>query len=292
MGYRTKKSSEFARLFTPKKLLGIGVVAGLMVTTTVVAQAHERVTVPTASTQSVGLTVDPAQPQTNLGADSVWTWQGRRITLPAAVSPPVGSRLFNILQGKGVLVYTCVAGVFVLTEPAIGLSSLGGQPVGIHFAPVAGLLPWESTVDGSRVDAAIVREIPTPGTVTRVLLRAVNVNGGRGMFGRTAFIVRLPVTGGVPPFTCTIPGRRIGVPFRTIYLFFRATTTVASVPNTMTNVNPVPGTVATVAPAPVAAPVVAPAPGTMTNVNPVPGVVTTVAPTPMAPQVPAPAPAR
>ena len=254
MGYRTKKPSELARLFTPKKLLGISVVAGLMVTTTVVAQAHERrAVVPTALTQGVGLTVTPTQPQMNMGTNTLWTWEGRRLTLPAAVSPPAGSRLFNVLQGKGVLVYTCTAGVFTLTEPAIGLSSLRGQPVGIHFAPVAGLLPWESTIDGSRVDAAIVREIPTPGTVTRVLLRAVNVNGGLGMFGRTAFIVRLPITGGVPPRTCTVPGLRIGVPFRTIYLFFRAT------PVTPPVATPVASPVAP----PVAPPVAAPAPSAM-----------------------------
>jgi hypothetical protein len=148
------------------------------------------------------------------------TDQGRAIALPRDVTPPPGSRIITTLRGAGVLVFTCTGGVFQPTEPAQNLFALDGTPVGIHFGPPS----WESTRDGSRVDAVPVKVTRVRHAAPRVLFKALNVHGGQGLFGRTAFIVQMPMTGGVAPAACTVPGKRIGVPFQSMYMFFRSAT--------------------------------------------------------------------
>jgi hypothetical protein len=212
-----------------------GIAALALVGSAVVAQAevgHHH------ATTTAAVSVRASTP-TSMGSMSSWsdaprhmgngdlmygTWERHAIAVPAALRPPAGSRLTSILQGRGVLVYTCKAGTFTLTEPLINLFSTAGRPSGLHFtvANPAAPLVWGSSVDGSRADMAIVREIPTRMTVTRVLLRAVTTAGGpRTTFGGTTSIIRLPVTGGVPPARCTVAGQRIGVAFLTLYLVFK-----------------------------------------------------------------------
>jgi hypothetical protein len=135
------------------------------------------------------------------------------------LEPPADTELFDVFVGRGTLVYTCTGQTFSqANDPALTVFTLDGKPVGIHFAPLA----WQSTEDGSRVDAVVVKEVPTAGTVTSVLLVAGNVNGGGGSLGKTADIVRLPIEGGLPPSDkCSKPGERVGSPFTTLYLFFK-----------------------------------------------------------------------
>ncbi|HEY6797025.1 MAG TPA: hypothetical protein VI248_20320 [Kineosporiaceae bacterium] len=214
------------------RLSGV-VTVGLAITALVVTGAVANVQRPTdppvaAQPQTASLTAWSTTPRPVGGGLSFGAWNGHRILLPAAVTPPRGARLSTILVGRGVLVYTCTNGRFALTEPLINLFTTAGRPTGLHFVvpnPVAPLI-WGSSVDGSRADMMIVVEVPNANTVTSVLLRAVIVAGGpRTTFGRTAFIVRLPIAGGLPPAICAVQGLRIGVPFLTLYLIFRGGTT-------------------------------------------------------------------
>jgi hypothetical protein len=150
---------------------------------------------------------------------SYGTYDGHAIVIPDGLEPPADTELFDVFVGRGTLVYTCTGQTFSqANDPALTVFTLDGKPVGIHFAPLA----WQSTEDGSRVDAVVVKEVPTAGTVTSVLLVAGNVNGGGGSLGKTADIVRLPIEGGLPPSDkCSKPGERVGSPFTTLYLFFK-----------------------------------------------------------------------
>lgn len=153
------------------------------------------------------------------GGHSYGSYDGHAIVVPDELQPPSDTKLFDVFVGRGTLVYTCTGETFSqANDPVLTVFTLSDKPIGIHFAPLA----WQSTEDGSRVDAVVVKEIPTDDTVTSVLLVAGNVNGGEGLFGQTADIVRLPIEGGLPPSdSCSKPGERVGSPFTTLYLFFK-----------------------------------------------------------------------
>jgi hypothetical protein len=216
------------------------VAVAALVTTAAVAHA-EGTPAGTGGILRAGTTSWSMSPATMGNGDwSYGSWQGHQIVLPARLAPTPGSRLSSILVGRGVLAYTCVRGTFILAGPQINLFTPAGGPSGLHFTvpnPVAPLV-WASSVDGSRADMQIVREIPTRNTVTRVLLRAVTRAGGPGTtFGLTTAIVRLPITGGVPPRRCFVPGQRLGVPFLTLYLVFRGGTFHVTLPTPVTKSN-------------------------------------------------------
>lgn len=219
-----------------KRLLTVGIAGVVMVVATAVARADamhlwsgtgpQHASTASAKVASHALVSSTDADDGRVSErDNTWgnmgTYDGKVIILPREVAPPNGSRVTSILRGSGVLVFTCTAGVFQPTEPVQNLFSLKGNPVGIHFGPPS----WASSKDGSRVDAVPVKVVRAKKTAPLVLFRAINVHGGLGLFGRTAFVVQLPLTGGVAPTTCTVPGKRIAVPFQSLYIFFRSTVT-------------------------------------------------------------------
>ena len=245
------------RLVSGRRLLTVGIAGALIVGTTAVAKADPRhwytqsnQTRSSAGSRQATRVTTPLDPTARKATSAVvGSLHGKRIVLPASVAPPAGTRALGVFRGTGVLVYTCTAGSFTLTRPQLHLFTLTGQPVGLHTRP----LTWQSAHDGSRVDAVVARQVRTRSAIGPALLKAVNVYGGRGLFGQTAFIAALPLTGGVPPTACAVPGRQLNVPFQTLYVFFR------SVTNT---VRPTPTTPPTTTPT--ATPTTAPTPSTGT----------------------------
>jgi hypothetical protein len=207
-----------------------GTAVAALVATGAVAQAagaHGATSRPRTAAAATSYSLTPHLLST--GDLSYGSWQGHPIVVPAVLAPGPGNRLTSILVGRGVLVFTCTAGAFTLTEPLFTLFSPEGRPVGLFVFDVPIQLTatrvFASTVDGSRSNMMKVREIPTKNTVTRVLNRAVSTAGGpRTRFGGTTFMVRVPIAGGVAPTTCTITGQRIGVPLLTFFLVFKSGT--------------------------------------------------------------------
>lgn len=114
---------------------------------------------------------------------------------------------------------TATRSVFKQTEVVQNLFTLRGNQAGITF----GAQSWASSRDGSRVDAALVKEEAVKRSAPLALFRARAADGGRGLFERTSFVVQLPLSGGDAPSRCTEPGKRISVPFQSLYVFFRST---------------------------------------------------------------------
>ena len=134
-----------------------------------------------------------------------------------ALAPPAGSQIQDVLRGQGRLGYRCSAGKYVLTQTSIKLFVDHGGFAGTQTEP----LTWRFT-NGTRVDAALVKQERTRATLGPALMRVVAVHGGDANDHATTFIARLPGSGGHPPATCAVSGRRVSVPLTTRYVFYRA----------------------------------------------------------------------
>jgi hypothetical protein len=212
----------------------------LVVGAAVVARATETAqrlpsssTVQGAAAQAVGSQGDTGTGNTTAGTSphgdlTFGTWQGQPIVVPPLLAPPAGSHLTSVIVGRGVLAFYCVNGTFVETEPLINLFSQTGKTIGLHYLGPNSIVPlsWASSIDGSRADMAVAKAMPQANTAPRALLRAVATAGNRGtLFGGTTAIVRLPVTGGLPPTAqCAVPTQRVLAPFVTLYLVFKGGT--------------------------------------------------------------------
>jgi hypothetical protein len=138
--------------------------------------------------------------------------------VPAELAPPAGSVALARYPARGVQVYTCTAGSWVFTEPAATLTAgPAGPAVAAHFRGPT----WQSTTDGSLVQATAVASKPVPGSIAQLLLRATSTRGP-GRFGSVTYVQRLDPSGGAAPAgTCT-DGAVAGVPYRAQYVFWAA----------------------------------------------------------------------
>ncbi|MFD0819831.1 DUF3455 domain-containing protein, partial [Micromonospora zhanjiangensis] len=133
--------------------------------------------------------------------------------------PPAGQVLSADFAAAGVQVYGCADGAWTFTEPAANL--LGwvrrrpGAATAVHFRGPS----WESTDDGSLVEATVVASSPVPGSVPELLLRATR-NRGDGVFGRVGYVQRLHARGGTAPTGSCPAGATTGVPYRAEYRFY------------------------------------------------------------------------
>jgi hypothetical protein len=138
---------------------------------------------------------------------------------PPALAPPAGHVLTAVFAARGVQVYQCTAGAWAFVEPAATLSGVSWRPRGhhdvIHFRGPS----WESTEDGSLVEARAVANSPVPGAIPELLPQSTR-NRGAGIFGRTAYIQRLATQGGVAPAGACVDGATSGVPYRAEYRFY------------------------------------------------------------------------
>lgn len=138
---------------------------------------------------------------------------------PAALAPPAGNVLSSGYQARGVQVYQCTAGAWAFVEPAATLTGFarGRSRAAVHFRGPS----WQSTGDGSLVEARAVASSPVTGSIPELLLQATRTRGG-GDFGAVTYIQRLATSGGVAPAgTCT-DGATTGVPYRAAYRFYVA----------------------------------------------------------------------
>ncbi|MCW2506725.1 MAG: hypothetical protein JWO79_5009 [Actinomycetia bacterium] len=140
-------------------------------------------------------------------------------SVPPELTPPAGNVLSSVFGASGVQVYQCTAGAWVFTEPAASLqgrSAAGGarQSV-VHFRGPS----WESTDDGSLVEAAVAVASPSPGTIPQLLLKATKTRGS-GILGGVTYVQRLATHGGAAPAGSCQDGTSTGVPYQAIYRFF------------------------------------------------------------------------
>jgi hypothetical protein len=139
--------------------------------------------------------------------------------VPPALNPPAGQVLLADFAARGVQVYQCTSGAWTFLEPAANLTGWAKRyarwQTAIHFRGPS----WESTEDGSLVEAKAVASSPVSGSIPELLLQATK-NRGDGVFGHVTYIQRLATTGGaVPTGTCTA-GQTTAVPYRAEYRFF------------------------------------------------------------------------
>jgi hypothetical protein len=141
--------------------------------------------------------------------------------IPPALAPPPGQVLSSVFRAHGVQVYQCTAGAWTFLEPAASLTGRvkgphrAGRHPAIHFRGPS----WQSTKDGSLVEATVVASSPVPGSIPQLLLRATK-NRGDGVFGRVTYVQRLATNGGVAPTGACADGRSTGVPYQAEYRFF------------------------------------------------------------------------
>jgi hypothetical protein len=134
-------------------------------------------------------------------------------SVPPVIQVPPGNRLVAALDAQGVQVYTCAAGTWVFLEPVAQLHDQS-QAV-IHFRGPS----WESTKDGSLVEAETVASSPVIGAIPQLLLRET-LTRGSGVFGNVTYVQRLDTVGGVKPSTACMNGQTQGVPYSAEYRFF------------------------------------------------------------------------
>ncbi|HEY6797947.1 MAG TPA: hypothetical protein VI248_25000 [Kineosporiaceae bacterium] len=135
----------------------------------------------------------------------------------SGVAPPAGNQIQDVLRAEGALVYRCSAGKYTLAQTSMKLFVENGGFAGTQSA----LLSWRFK-NGTQVDAALVKQVPHRNTVSQALFKVVAVHGGDANDRATTFIVRQPMSGGLPPAGCTTSGERLAVPFTTRYVFYRS----------------------------------------------------------------------
>ncbi|MEH1124265.1 DUF3455 domain-containing protein [Micromonospora sp. CPCC 206061] len=141
--------------------------------------------------------------------------------VPANLVPPAGNVPLADFAASGVQVYTCTAGAWTFTEPAALLAGrakgIPGPQAATHFRGPS----WQSTRDGSLVEARSVASSPVSGSIPQLLLQSTRTRGD-GVFGAVTYIQRLATSGGVAPTGACVDGQTSGVPYRAVYRFFVA----------------------------------------------------------------------
>src|SRR5213079_3599426 len=83
--------------------------------------------------------------------------------VPPVIEVPPGQVLIGDFLGRGVQVYRCTAGAWAFVEPTANLAGWAKRPgnyaTAVHFRGPS----WESTDDGSLVEARVVASSPVPG---------------------------------------------------------------------------------------------------------------------------------
>jgi hypothetical protein len=141
--------------------------------------------------------------------------------VPPALVPPTGHVLSSVFRAHGVQVYQCTAGAWTFLEPAANLTGRvkgpyrAGRHTAIHFRGPS----WESTKDGSLVEAKVVASSPVPGSIPQLLLQATKTRGD-GAFGHVTYVQRLATSGGVTPTGACPDGHSTGVAYQAEYRFY------------------------------------------------------------------------
>ena len=141
------------------------------------------------------------------------------VGVPPAIEVPVGHVLIGDFFAKGVQVYQCTGGAWVFVEPAANLLGWVRRPTNLATAVHFRGPSWESTDDGSLVEARAVASSPVPGSIPQLLLQATR-NRGDGAFGQVSYLQRLATRGGAAPADACTDGQTTGVLYQARYRFF------------------------------------------------------------------------
>ena len=160
------------------------------------------------------------------GADATGTGSGAAgvgspRAVPVALQPPAGHVLASTFAASGVQVYRCTAAAWVFVEPVATLIGRAAGSRGLHTAIHFRGPSWESTVDGSLVEAGVVASSPVTGAIPELLLQT-RTNRGTGVFGAVTYIQRLATSGGVAPAGACTDEATTAVAYRAEYRFFTA----------------------------------------------------------------------
>lgn len=141
--------------------------------------------------------------------------------VPAAVQVPPGQVLIADFLAHGVQIYRCTGGTWTFVEPAAHLFGWTKRPgnlsTAIHFRGPS----WESTDDGSLVEARAIASSPVPGSIPQLLLQATR-NGGDGVFTYVTYLQRLATKGGAAPTGDCVENTTAAVKYQAQYRFFRS----------------------------------------------------------------------
>ena len=142
-----------------------------------------------------------------------------RLTVPSAIEVPAGHVLTGDFIARGVQVYQCTGGVWVFVEPAANLLGWVNRPTNLATAVHFRGPSWESTDDGSLVEARAVASSPVPGSIPPLLQQATP-NRGVGAIGQVSYLQRLATRGGLAPTGVCTDGQTTGVLYQARYRFF------------------------------------------------------------------------
>jgi Protein of unknown function (DUF3455) len=138
--------------------------------------------------------------------------------VPTELAVPADQKVVLDVTGKGVQIYDCQGGTWVLREPAAVLYGRGRRPVGIHFRG-----PTFESFDGSSVAGArqASKDAPEAGAIPWLLLRATT-RAGDGVLSGVDFVHRIRTEGGVAPDGACDPAAdaTVAVPYRARYVFY------------------------------------------------------------------------
>jgi len=175
-----------------------------------------------------------------IAVDSVES--GLTSSAPPELAVPEGNHVAAAYHAVGFQVYECRVDstgkyAWAFRAPVALLTADDGALVAAHFGGIdANLAPgpyWQSTLDGSRVHAGSPLSVPNPGAIPLLRLTALD-NEGAGIFGDVTFLQRLETTGGVGPSgSCKKNSPRAYVPYTAAYVFWAASLTAPTVPETL-----------------------------------------------------------
>jgi len=160
----------------------------------------------------VGAAEASSAPPRAAGAPAASDWND---PVPPEIAVPPGNELTAQMNAFGVQIYQCTAGAWAFLEPAAHLADW--PQTAIHFRGPS----WESTQDGSLVEARVVASSPVAGSIPQLLLQATRTRGD-GVFGHVTYIQRLNTTGGVRPTTACTDGQTQAVTYTAQYAFYVA----------------------------------------------------------------------
>jgi hypothetical protein len=140
--------------------------------------------------------------------------------IPPELQVPDGHRLVLRALGRGVQIYDCTAGAWVLREPAAAILR-GDRTVALHYAGPT----WQSVKDGSKVVASGARVVvPAPRPERDIpWLRLETTGTGPGLFEHVVYVQRLDTRGGVAPTGTCQAGASAAVPYTATYKFWAPT---------------------------------------------------------------------
>jgi hypothetical protein len=157
---------------------------------------------------------------TSVAVTAVPSLAAKRDRVPEELQVPEDHRLVLSALGKGVQVYDCSAGAWVLREPAAAILR-HDRTVALHYVGPT----WQSVKDGSKVVASGDRVVvPAPHPEQDIpWLRLETTGTGPGLFGQVDYVQRLRTRGGVAPTGACQAGASAAVPYTAIYNFWSPT---------------------------------------------------------------------